>query len=203
MALRTARRRLGVFGGSFDPPHVGHLIIAEQARQQLGLSKVVFIPVFIPPHKKSLDGASPLQRVRMLELSIRGNSSFEISRLELRRKGTSYTVETLRAIKERHPDDDLFLILGSDNLLDFRSWKSPEEILARASLGVYEREGFPVERAERSARVRAIRLSGDPLNISSSALRRLIKEGKSIRYLVPDAVRRFIEKNKVYEPSTD
>ncbi|MBI4428604.1 MAG: nicotinate-nucleotide adenylyltransferase [Ignavibacteriales bacterium] len=198
MAAKMTHERFGIFGGTFDPPHVGHLIIAEEARQQLELTKVIFVPAFLPPHKPGERSATALQRYRMVMHSVRGNPFFEVSQLELKRKGMSYTVDTLQAVKKRHPSAELFLILGSDNLVDFRTWKSPEEILTLASLAAYERKGFDIDGAETSAQLRAIRLTGVHLDISSSLIRKHVRMGKSVRYLVPDAVHKFIKKNKLY-----
>lgn len=190
--------RIGILGGSFDPPHFAHLLIAEQAREQLGLDKVLFIPAFIPPHKQSEAGAKPSERFRMVQLAIRGNRHFETSRIELNRKGISYTVDTLNGLKQKQPEAEFFIIVGSDNLTDFRDWKSPQEILEKATLAVYERPGFEIERAIQVSQIHPVKLLGERIDISSSTVRRRVKEGKSIRYLVPEAVRKFILKNKIY-----
>lgn len=187
---------IGIFGGSFDPPHVGHLMIAEHARQELALDKVLFVPAFVAPHKTNGTSASPVHRMRMLRLAVKGNSSFSVSAIELERKGVSYTVDTVAEMQKEFPDSELFLIVGSDNLLDFQSWKSPREILAMARLAVYERSS--TKPTPGSTLPPAIRLSGATIDISSSAIRTRIRQGKSVRYQVPDAVENYIKKHKLY-----
>lgn len=201
--INEKQMKIGVFGGTFDPPHIGHLIIAEEAREQLNLTKVIFVPAFTPPHKQPEGVATPLQRYRMVALAIQGNSFFEVSQLELKRKGISYTLDTLRALKERYPKAELFLILGSDNLLDFHTWKSPSKILAIASLVVYEREGFEMKEGMSFSQARPIKLSGAGVDISSSSIRKRVRAGKSIRYMVPTAVERYIDENKLYKTRKD
>ena len=188
--------KIGIFGGTFDPPHTGHLIIAELAREQLKLDKVVFVPAFTPPHKLHREHASPAQRYRMVKLAIRGNKFFEASRMELNRKGISYTVDTLKSFRQKYPRSELFLIVGSDNLVDFDLWRSPSEILTMATVAVYEREAIL---PKRNSSLNEIKLSGPRIDISSSSIRKRIMEGRTIRYLIPMAVEAFIAKQKLYK----
>lgn len=190
-------KRIGIFGGSFDPPHIGHLIIAELAREQLLLDQVVFVPAFVPPHKMRDNVSTALDRLRMTKLATRGNSSFRVSDIEIRRKGVSYTVDTIRAIKRRYPAAKLFLIVGGDSLAQFWSWKAPDEILANASLAVYARPGYDKERGGR-ADVRVHSVRGPLLQISSTEIRKRIAAKKSVRYLVTQPVRSYIARQRLY-----
>jgi nicotinate-nucleotide adenylyltransferase len=195
--------RLGVFGGTFDPIHLAHLVLAEQAREQLRLDQVLFMPAFIPPHKMGRTLSPPKVRLEMAELAVAGHPNFEVGDLELRRTGPSYTVDTLRTLREQHPSAELFLLLGGDSLADFPTWREPREILSLAKLGVMKREGSPppeqptgweAELAERVTFIEAPLLA-----ISGTDLRRRVSEGRSIRYFVPAAVEAFINANKLYQ----
>jgi len=190
-------KRIGIFGGSFDPPHIGHLIIAELAREQLLLDEVVFVPAFVPPHKMGRYASTALDRLRMTKLAARGNTSFHVSDTEIRRKGVSYTVDTVNAFKRRHRTAKLFLIVGGDSLSQFWSWKSPGDILSNASLAVYGRPGYENRKAGHPA-ARIHHLQGPLLQISSTEIRRRIAGGKSIRYLVTEPIRSYIAKRKLY-----
>lgn len=194
-------KRIGIFGGSFDPPHLGHLVIAEMARRFLDLDVVYFVPAYKPPHKEGSHPSTARDRLAMTRLSVRGNTKLKVSDLELRRKGISYTVDTMRAFRRRSPTSQLFLIIGSDSLREFHTWKSPGEILSEASLVVYRRPRSRRANARpRSANVSFI--EGPLMEISSSDIRKRIQQGKSIRYLVRDNVLRFIRKKKLYSDLT-
>jgi nicotinate-nucleotide adenylyltransferase len=199
MTQKTQINKMGIFGGTFDPPHLGHLIIAELAREQLGLNIVMFVPAFIPPHKSMRNGATPNERYEMIKKAIQGYRYFQVSRSEIMRKGVSYTADTLSEFKKKYPKTELFLILGSDNLLEFDSWKSPSEILSLATIAVYDRPGFDASSSTVMTRVRPIRLLSVSIDISSSAIRRRVKEGKTIRFLVPASVERFIKSKRLYQ----
>ena len=177
---------------------IGHLIIAKHARDQLNLEKVIFVPAFIPPHKVTGISATPPERLTMAKLAVKGNRSFSVSPVEFKRQGISYTVDTVKAIQGQYPNAELFLIVGSDNEVQFESWKSPKEISLMATLAVYERRGIPGIEEPTAPRTVSIRLKGHWLDISSSAIRLRMTEGKSIRYLVPPAVEQFIMKHKLY-----
>ncbi|MBM4160183.1 MAG: nicotinate-nucleotide adenylyltransferase [Ignavibacteria bacterium] len=191
--------RIGIFGGSFDPPHMGHLIIAELVRQQLALDRVVFVPAFTPPHKKGNHASTAFDRLHMTRLAVRGNPHFSVSDLEVRREGISYTVDSLRVFKRRHPHARLYLIIGSDTLGQFWQWKSPREILSLATPAVYSRPGFERARAPRGRPL--ARIKGPLLQISSTQIRKRIAAKKSVRYLVPDAVRQLILRRNLYSRS--
>jgi nicotinate-nucleotide adenylyltransferase len=190
-------KRIGVFGGSFDPPHIGHLVIAEMARRAMNLDAVYLVPAYQPPHKEGSHASTAHDRLAMTKLSVLGNAMLKVSDLELRRKGISYTVDTVRAFRKRFPNSELFLIIGSDSLRQFHAWKSPAEILAEVALIVYRRP----RSGRTNARLGSLNVSfvkGPLMEISSSDIRKRIQRGKSIRYLVRDNVLSFIEKKKLY-----
>jgi nicotinate-nucleotide adenylyltransferase len=190
-------KRIGIFGGSFDPPHVGHLIIAEVTRQQLRLDKVVFVPAYVPPHKKGEHAATASDRFRMTKSAVRVNPHFSVSDLEIRRKGISYTVDTVRSFKRRYPSSALFLIIGGDSLQQFWRWRSPQEILSLASLAVYSRQGYRRYSGTKN-HTRIHYVAGPLFQISSTEIRNRIGKDRSIQYLVPDRVRAFITRRKLY-----
>lgn len=188
--------RTGVFGGTFDPPHLGHLIVAGDAHAALGLDRVMFIPAAVPPHKRVTVRASAEHRLAMVRAAIRGDDRFEVDDLELRRAGPSYTVDTLRALLARRPGGELFFLLGVDALREIGTWKAPGEVARLATLVALSREGegggcdsrYPVHP------VRVTRI-----DISATEVRRRVGAGEPIRYLVPDAVREIIRREGLYE----
>jgi nicotinate-nucleotide adenylyltransferase len=189
--------RIGILGGSFNPPHVGHLVMAQEAHAQLGLDQVVFMPVAIPPHKLPEDDPGPEQRFELCRLAVAKDERFAVSRLELARGGTSYTVDTLREIHAGSPEDELTFIVGGDVAHGLPTWREPEAVLDLATIAVAEREG--IRRRDIAERVGALR-GGDRLaffdmprvDVSSSVVRRRVREDRPIRYLVPDDVVRVI-----------
>jgi nicotinate-nucleotide adenylyltransferase len=191
--------KIGLYGGTFDPVHIAHLIIAERVRDTLHLDRVMFIPCAIPPHKLADGIATGAQRLTMLNLAIAGNPYFAVDDLELQRQGKSYTIDTVRQIIERHElaPGELHLIIGADNLRDFGSWRSPEEIASLCQLVVVERPHVMVPvlpgYVKRLHRV-AIPLMG----VSSTGLREMVRRGESIRYQVVPAVEQYIVSNKLY-----
>jgi nicotinate-nucleotide adenylyltransferase len=192
-------RRLGVFGGTFDPIHVAHLVLAEQAREQLQLDRVLFMPSALPPHKLDRTISPAKVRLEMVELAIAGHPQFTVSDLEIKRQGPSYTVDTLRSLKETHPQAELFLLLGADMLLDFPNWRSPDEILSLASLAVMERKGATISNFDCKHGDRVMPVEAPTLAISGTDLRRRVAEGRSIRFLVPAAVEAFIDAHRLYQ----
>ena len=189
-------RRIGLFGGTFDPPHVGHLALAEWAREQLGLDQVLFVPAGTPPHKRGRPHSSAAARVAMTRLAVRGNVAFRLSTLEVRRQGPSFTVDTLRALHARRPGDRLYLLMGEDSLDDFSGWHEPAAIAALATLAVARRPGR--RRARRGRAPRVTWLDNPGLELSSSAIRARVRAGRSIRYLVPDAVAAYVRRQGLY-----
>lgn len=197
--------RLGVLGGTFDPAHYGHLRLAETAREadRLSLDKVLFIPAGQPWRKSDRVVSHPSHRAAMLGLAIEGNPAFEISTLELEREGPSYTVDTLEILRKHYPDSELFLVIGQDALADLPNWREPDRITTLAWLAVASRSNSSPERLTTEslppgARERVLSLPMESLEISGSRIRESVRRGVSIRYLVPEAVRLYIEGHGLY-----
>lgn len=188
-------RRIGLFGGTFDPPHLGHLALAECARDQLGLESVLFIPAGTPPHKRGTGRSSAQRRVAMTRLAIRGNRAFRVSLVEVRRRGPSFTVDTLHDLGNRFPGARLFLLMGADSLADFANWHRPREIQRLATLVVAARPGVRGRVGPRSG---VVWLENFSVDIASSAIRARARAGRSVRYLVPEAVARYMTRHRVY-----
>ncbi len=192
--------KLGIFGGTFDPIHLGHLIVAEAAREALELEQVLFMLAPQPPHKQTQELAPWPNRLAMLENALADHPHFAISTLELHRSGPSYTVDTLRELRQlpEFEHAQFYLIVGKDSLSNFHTWREPETITQLATLMVYPR----VETHEASVYVRlpenCLGLEAPVIEISSSEIRRRVAMRRSIRYLVPESVRRYIETNKLY-----
>jgi nicotinate-nucleotide adenylyltransferase len=200
--------KLGIFGGSFDPVHMGHLILAEQCREQAKLDRVLFVPAARPPHKSDRILTAFATRVEMLSLAISGNPAFQIDELENDRPGPSYTVKTLETLKARDPDADLQLILGGDSLVDLPLWYQPKRILEIAGLLVVGRPGWdaPDVAALRGclgltdAFPLRVEIVECPLiEIASRDLRRRIAERKSVRYQMPRAVEAYVAEKRLYQ----
>lgn len=198
--------RTGVFGGTFDPIHLGHLILAEQCREQAALDQVLFVPAAVPPHKREKALTSFAQRVEMLALAISGQPAFRIGELEKDRTGPSYTVDTLTQLQAARPGDELHFILGSDSLRDLPMWYQPRRILELATLLVVARPDFPMlsEEELRSALavdvpVRLRVVEAPLIAISSSDLRQRLAEGRSVRYMIPRAVEAYIQDKELYQ----
>ncbi len=189
----------GFMGGTFDPIHVAHLIIAEEALDRLGLDRVVFIPAARPPHK-SVRGLSPIEdRLAMVRLAIEGNARLGVSDIETRRAGKSYTVETVHELREKFGvDGELHFIIGADSLTQFFTWKDPEELLEECRFVVAPRPGVDVEDADPRIRDRAVILDMPAFEISSSDIRERVGHGRSIRYMVPAAVQAYIKEKTLY-----
>lgn len=198
-ARRSRPRRLGIFGGTFDPPHVGHLALAEWAREELRLDGVLFVPAGTPPHKRAARAGAE-HRVAMTRLAVRDNPAFEVSTVEVRRRGPSYTADTVGAIAASEPGAKLWLLMGADMYATFDHWVRPGEIAAIATLAVALRPGTKAPRASRVAKAgRGVRwLTNPALEVSSSAVRARARRGASLRYLVPDAVARYVEEFGLY-----
>jgi len=187
----------GIFGGTFDPPHLGHLIVAECARSELQLDRVIFIPASLPPHKPDAAVTLGTHRLAMTRLAVTGNTYFAVDDREIRRGGISYTVETLQELSQEPQSGELVLLIGQDNMRDFSLWKSPERILELSRVVVLTRPGL--EFKSQSARRLAMTLCEVPeIDISSREIRARVREGRSIRYLVPDAVAAYIKQNNLY-----
>jgi nicotinate-nucleotide adenylyltransferase len=204
--------RVGIYGGTFDPVHVGHLILAEQAREQARLDEVWFVPAFRQPLKEGQAVTRFEQRVEMLAMAIAGNPAFRIDELEKERPGPSYTVDTLAELRRRHPGTTFLLVVGGDALVDLPAWRDPQGIVAQVGLVVMARPGVPMLSAAElrrrldlpADRLLQLEVIQAPLmiDVSSRDLRRRVAEGRSIRYCVPRAVEVYVHEKGLYRPQT-
>ncbi|MCS7178077.1 MAG: nicotinate-nucleotide adenylyltransferase [Anaerolineae bacterium] len=197
--------RFGILGGTFDPPHYGHLALAETARVQLGLAQVLFVPAGDPPHKPGGPITPAVHRAAMVEAAIADNPAFVLSRVDLDRPGPHYTVEMLALLKRQLDGAQFYFLMGSDSLVEFPTWRDPGGILRQATLGVMERPGWPVdlhalEQQVPGLRARVVWLDAPRLDLSASDLRRRVREGLPVRYLVPPAVETYIREHRLYRP---
>jgi len=189
---------VGLFGGSFNPPHVAHLIVAEVVRDQFGLDEVWWIPNATPPHKPNDELVAVQHRLSMTERTVEGNPAFRVCGVEVERDGVSYTVETLRLLQDQHPDTDFALILGSDSLDHFADWHRPDEIAERVPLIVYKRPGA-IESVANPRFANNVQYAAAPvMEISGTEVRARRRADRSIRYLVPEAVRSYIDTHDLY-----
>lgn len=195
--------RIGIFGGTYNPPHIGHLIYAQEALVQLGLARVFLVPASTPPHKPVPDDPGPEHRLELCRAAIAGDARLTVSDVEVRRAGTSYTVDTLEELNSTIPDSELFLILGADVAAGFPGWREPERILSLATPVLAGRKGTP-EAAATGALAgvpggeRARYVAMPTVEVSSTMVRERVAAGLPIRYLVPDGVRRYIEHHHLY-----
>jgi nicotinate-nucleotide adenylyltransferase len=198
-------RAVGILGGTFNPPHLAHMVCASEARTQLGLDLVLLVPTGVPPHKPMDQEPGPRHRLEMCRLATGGRREWlAVSAIEIDREGPSYTVDTLREIHATFPGDELTFIVGGDMAWSLPSWREPEAILELATVAVAERAG--ARREEVRARLagmagahRITYIDVPRLDISSSALRRRVREGRPIDYLVADAVADYIEQRRLYQ----
>jgi nicotinate-nucleotide adenylyltransferase len=212
--------RLGIFGGTFDPVHIAHLRCAEEAREVLGLDRVVFIPAAAPPHKRHQPVAAAAHRLAMLRLALAGNRAFRASALELERSGPSYSVDTVRRLRTELPAGTrMVFLLGLDAFRDIHTWKEHRVLLAMADFAIFARPGYQMRtlrsvlpvatrrdfcyganqqtlRHQSGSQVRFLNLTA--LDISASAIRQRVTRGQSIRYLVPLRVERYIARHRLY-----
>jgi nicotinate-nucleotide adenylyltransferase len=200
-ARATDAVRLGIFGGTFDPPHFGHLALAEWARVELALDAVWFVPAGTPPHKRGGAPSAARHRLAMTRLAVRGNPAFRVSPLECRRRGPSYTIDTVRALARAYPGARLHLLMGADTYATFAGWREPDAIARAATLVVALRPGARAPRRVRGTR-RVAWLANPGLDVSSRALRARAARDRSLRYLVPDAVMRYVARHRLYAART-
>jgi nicotinate-nucleotide adenylyltransferase len=196
---------VGILGGTFNPPHLAHMVCASEARAQLSLERVLLVPTGVPPHKPMDDEPGPMHRLEMCRLALGEHRDWlSVSAIEINRDGPSYTVDTLREIHATHPGDELTFIVGGDMAWSLPAWQEPEAILELASVAVAERAGARREevRARLAGMAGAHRINYidvPRLDISSSALRRRVREGRPIDYLVADAVADYIDQRRLYQ----
>jgi len=207
MENMKAKDRIGVLGGTFNPVHMGHLIMAQDALEQFDLSTVIFVPCACPAHKPARDVAAVEHRLAMLEAAVEGDLRFEVSDIEIRRGGVSYSIDTARGIKQRHPDSDIFFIIGSDSLPELRLWKDIGQLLDLCRFVTLARPGTDLDTPDlrdpmpgdaRSPLLREQIRVGHLVNISSTDIRYRIAEGMSIRYLVHPAVEMYITEHSLF-----
>ncbi|MCX5706063.1 MAG: nicotinate-nucleotide adenylyltransferase [Candidatus Omnitrophica bacterium] len=186
--------KIGILGGTFNPVHIGHLILAEEAREKLGLEKIIFMPAYLPPHKDNADIAAAGERLKMVKLAIKGNKYFFVSDIEIKRNGRSYTIDTIKEFKKAHPKDELYFIIGSDLLKYLDDWKDLREIITMVKFVAATRPGYPLENIPAYIKTLAIRA----VDVSGFQVRECVKNNKSFRYLVPESVFNYINKKGLY-----
>jgi nicotinate-nucleotide adenylyltransferase len=201
---------VGILGGTFDPVHIGHLAAAEEVREALGLERILFVPAGLPPHKPDRVITAPSHRFAMVQLAIEGNVAFEASRVELDRSGPSYTIDTLQALARRGDGEpcDLTLILSAESFRGLPSWHEPERLFRLARIAIVPRGGLAppgrswLEEHFPGVEARVVELDAPRLRLSATDIRARVAAGRSIRYLVPDAVIRYIEDHDLYRDET-
>jgi nicotinate-nucleotide adenylyltransferase len=190
--------RLGIFGGSFDPPHVGHLLGASDAFEALNLNRLIFVPAAVQPLKTDVQAAPAHHRLTMLQLLVRGDERFGVDPVEIDRAGVSYTVDTLETFAQRFPRAELFFLIGVDAMATFDAWREPRRILELARLAILRRPGAPVGEGN-VARPGTIELATRLVDVSSTEIRERLRTGKSIRGFVPESVAAYIETERLYQ----
>lgn len=199
MTAKGAPMKIALLGGTFNPIHIGHLILAEEAREQLELDKVIFVPANLPPHKENECLAPARLRFEMVSRAIRDNAAFEVSDVEIRRAGLSYTIDTALHFRERYAQDELFFICGSDILAYLGSWQAFDRLRSAVQFVVATRPGYPLERIPGDIRTVAIRA----IDVSAYEIRKRIAHNRSFRYLVPAPVYDYIREHGLYVPQKD
>ena len=204
---RSKAKRVGIIGGSFDPVHTGHLVIAQDALEKLELSEIVFVPAAIPPHKRHMQQADAVHRYGMLQLATEADFRFSVSDVEIQRGGISYTIDTVRHLQEERPDDNWMLIVGSDTLVDLHNWYKIDELLGLCEVASFLRPGessleaigrkVALPEASRKKLLENI-IEAHLIEISSTEIRMRVAEGLSIRYLVPAEVEMYIFEHGLY-----
>jgi nicotinate-nucleotide adenylyltransferase len=184
--------KIGILGGTFNPPHIGHLILAQEVKEKAGLDKVLFIPTNIPPHKESYN-VDAHHRINMVKLAIAGNKDFAVSDIEIKRGGISYTIDTVRELKTIYPQAKFYLIAGSDLANAFPTWKYFDQLRRAITIIVVRRKEYPLKNKDQFPIINVF-----PMGIASSKIRNLVKQGLSIRYLVNDKIAGYIKQHKLY-----
>lgn len=196
--------KIGIFGGTFDPVHYGHLLLAETCREQLALEEIRFIPAGNPPHKAGAAISDGHARADMLKLALSGYPEYQVDRRELRRQGPSFTVDTLTEFRTEYPDAELFFLMGADSLVEMPTWRQPERIVELATVVAVNRPGTRLPSSEWLAakigtlagQIQLISMPGTDL--SASDLRQRIRDGRELRFMTPKAVEAFIHQHRIY-----
>jgi nicotinate-nucleotide adenylyltransferase len=191
--------KIGIFGGTFNPPHIGHLITAESVRETIALDRIIFMPSYISPHKQEGEQYSARHRFTMTKIAIASNNRFDISNEEIEKGDTSYTIDTLDHLRKTHDNASLYLIVGMDNYITFHLWKEPKRILEHTTLVVMNRPNYPQIINEIIGTTNVLFVDVPDIDISSSDIRQRMKEGRSVKYLVPDDVERYMIDNNLYK----
>lgn len=205
--MKDKKKKIGIMGGTFDPIHVGHLILGETAYEQLELDKILFMPAGNPPHKQNRQGrATDEQRVEMVSRAIASNPHFELSLVEMNEDGYTYTYRTLEQLNEAYPDTHFYFILGADSLFDFEKWKEPQRICDACTVVVATRNHTASEKLDQRMQELTekyhgnfVKLESLNIDISSGTLREWIKADKTVRYYVSDSVIDYIQKENIYK----
>lgn len=187
--------KIGILGGTFNPIHIGHLILAEEAKERMKLDKIIFVPTYLPPHKDNIGIVDAQERLAMIKLAISGNKSFSVSDIEIKRDGRSYTIDTLREFKKKFPKEEFYFIIGSDLLNYLEEWKDLKQIISLVKFVAVTRPGYPLDKIPSYIQTMPIRA----IDVSAFQIRQRIKEGKSFRYLVPEKVYDYINKKGFYK----
>jgi nicotinate-nucleotide adenylyltransferase len=200
----VSRRRIGILGGTFDPPHIGHLILAEFATDILNFERLLFVPAADPPHKRDEDKIPIEHRVAMLECAIDGNERFHISHVDINRPGPHYSVDMVRLIGETYPDAELYFVMGGDSLHDLPMWHRPLDFIRLCKLAVMRRPDEIIhpdmhESTLPGLNERVVMIDAPLVGISSTMIVERIQQGRSARYLLPDAVLAYILEQHLYE----
>ena len=207
--MSCQNKKVGIMGGTFDPIHYGHLILAQNALDTFSLDEILFVPSGTPWLKESTKVLSKNKRVSMTGMAIEDNPDFALSTIEIDREGNSYSYETVEELKRMQPKTDFYFIMGADSLLEIERWKHPDRLMAECTLLVAVRDDCDKEGLEKQiiyltdkyqAEIKI--LPADRIDISSTKIRQLIREGKSVRYMLPDQIIRFIQKNHLYRQET-
>jgi len=205
------KTRIGILGGTFNPIHMGHLIMADEVCKRHHLSKVIFIPAYIPPHKYVNDLTDAKHRYQMVKAAINENDKFEISDIEIRREGKSYTIDTVQEILHDYGQDcEVFLIIGADSLNELELWKNIKKLSQLCHFVIVNRPGFSTDATPRLAElignknisdIEKLRIEIEPVGISSTEIRKRLKDGVEIKGLVPDCVEAYIKEHGLYSPA--
>lgn len=194
---------MGLFGGTFDPPHLGHLVAAQDAAEELALDRVLLVVAGLPPHKIDEPISPASIRYEMVRAAVGKGGLLDVSDVEMRREGPTFTVDTLRHFRRTSPESDLYFLMGADQLAELRTWREPESLGSLATLVAMDREGVDPEETtplevESGVRVDFLRVPVTRLDLSSTDVRKRLRDGRSIRYLVPREVERIIERHRLY-----
>lgn len=208
--MNCQNKKVGIMGGTFDPIHFGHLILAQTAYEEFELDQVLFVPSGTPWLKESTKVLPKNKRVSMTGMGIEDNENFALSTIEIDREGNSYSYETVEMLKKQNPSVDYYFILGADSLMAIETWKHPDRLMKECTLLVSVRDDFDKDKLNEQIAYLKEKyeadiqiLSSRRVDISSTMIRKRVEEGKSIRYMTPDSVIRFIEKNHLYERSEE